>query len=62
VIQRVELIRNGKFVYSKEPNSREFNLEYADQTPPPGRSYYYVRVQQLDRNLAWSSPIWVGQR
>ena len=62
ILQRVELIRNGKFVYSQEPNAKDFNLEYADQNPPAGRSYYYVRVQQLDRNLAWSSPIWVGQR
>ncbi len=62
VIRRVEVIRNGKFVYSQEPNNKNYNLEYADQTPPTGRTYYYVRVQQLDRNLAWSSPIWVGQR
>ena len=62
VIQRVELIRNGKFVYSQEPNAKNYNLEFADQTPPAGRTYYYVRVQQMDRNLAWSSPIWVGQR
>lgn len=62
LIKRVELIRNGKFVYSQEPNAKNYNLEFADQTPPAGRSYYYVRVLQLDRNLAWSSPIWVGQR
>ena len=62
LIKRVELIRNGKFVYSKEPMTKDFNLEYADQTPPAGRAYYYVRVEQMDRNLAWSSPIWVGQR
>jgi hypothetical protein len=62
VIQRVEVIRNGKFVYSQEPNAKNYDLQYADQAPPAGRVYYYVRVQQMDRNLAWSSPIWVGQR
>jgi hypothetical protein len=62
LVKRVELIRNGKFIYSQEPNAKDYNLEYSDQTPPQGRSYYYVRVEQLDRNLAWSSPIWVGQR
>jgi hypothetical protein len=61
VLQRVEVIRNGKFVYSQEPMSKDYNLEYADPNPPAGRAYYYVRVQQLDRNLAWSSPIWIGQ-
>ncbi len=62
VIQRVEVIRNGKFIYSQEPKAKNYNLEYADPTPPAGRTYYYVRVQQMDRNLAWSSPIWVGRR
>jgi hypothetical protein len=61
-IQRVEVIRNGKFVYTQEPNAKTFDLDYSDRTPPAGRSYYYVRVQQFDRNLAWSSPIWLGQR
>jgi hypothetical protein len=62
LIQRVEVIHNGKFVYSAEPKTKDYNLEFADNAPGPGRSYYYVRVLQLDRNLAWSSPVWVGQR
>jgi len=28
----------------------------------PGRSYFYVRVSQLNDQLAWSSPIWVDVR
>jgi hypothetical protein len=27
----------------------------------PGRSFYYLRVSQLNGQLAWSSPIWVDQ-
>ena len=27
--------------------------------PAPGESYYYVRVIQVDDQMAWSSPIWV---
>ena len=34
LIQRVEVIRNGKFVYSQEPNAKDYNLEYSDQAPP----------------------------
>ncbi|HZT31243.1 MAG TPA: hypothetical protein VFA33_15240 [Bryobacteraceae bacterium] len=56
---KVDLVRNNEFVYTKNPGSRQFEFEYVDQAPRPGENYYYVRVIQLDHNLAWSSPIWV---
>ena len=34
-------------------------LEWEDLTPTPGRSFYYLRVSQLNGQLAWSSPVWV---
>ena len=34
-------------------------VEFLDKTPRSGESYYYVRVIQLDHNLAWSSPMWI---
>jgi hypothetical protein len=30
-----------------------------DNQPPAGESYYYVRVIQVDDQMAWSSPIWI---
>jgi hypothetical protein len=35
---------------------------YTDQDPAPGESYFYVRVEQENAQLAWSSPIWVENR
>ncbi|MBT3374957.1 MAG: DUF3604 domain-containing protein [Lentisphaerae bacterium] len=34
-------------------------LEFGDDPPKGGRSFYYVRVSQLNGQYAWSSPIWV---
>ena len=34
---------------------------YVDRDNPQPGDYYYVRVQQLDGSMAWSSPIWVGR-
>lgn len=34
-------------------------VDCVDQSPKQGENYYYVRIQQIDRNMAWSSPIWV---
>jgi hypothetical protein len=58
-LQRVEIIKDGKFVFATSPNARSTEFTYVDNAPPQGESWYYVRVTQLDRNLAWSSPIWV---
>lgn len=34
-------------------------LKFKDESPRRGRSFYYVRVSQLNGQYAWSSPIWV---
>ncbi len=58
-LQRVAIIKDGKFVFTTAPQSRNAEFVYVDNSPSPGESWYYVRVIQMDRNLAWSSPIWV---
>lgn len=32
---------------------------YVDNNPGGEESHYYVRAIEIDRNLVWSSPIWV---
>jgi len=38
----------------------EVKFAYADQEITPGESYYYVRAEQQDGQLAWISPIWIN--
>lgn len=59
-LKRVVVIRDNRYVYSHEPESNVYDLEYRDYSLAPGEHYYYVRVEQEDRNMAWSSPIWVN--
>ncbi len=59
-IARLEVCRNGKFIYQNEPETRTPNLTFVDTAPESGRSYYYVRVIQADEEIAWSSPVWFG--
>jgi len=59
-IAAVELIKDGKFLYKVEPNADSAEFDYTDTAAAPGQSWYYVRVMQTDRNMAWSSPIWVA--
>ncbi len=58
-LSRVEVIKDGRFVYTSEPKSDRAEFTYVDNEPGQGTSWYYVRAMQMDRNLAWSSPIWV---
>ncbi len=59
-ISKLELIRSGKFLYSVSPNQPAAEFAYQDKEALPGQSYYYyVRLQQQDGGIAWSSPIWV---
>jgi len=60
-IERIELISEGKIIYSIEPNDYRTELRYIDESDFKDKKYYYVRVTQKDGNRAWSSPIWVSK-
>ncbi|MFB3892181.1 MAG: hypothetical protein ACE15C_09180 [Phycisphaerae bacterium] len=36
-------------------------LEFVEQTPPAGANHYRIRVTQRNRQMAWSSPVWVEE-
>ncbi len=61
-IERIEVCRNNRFIYTKKPEGREAAFTFLDREPVDGRSYYYVRVVQKDEELAWSSPVWFGTK
>ena len=60
-IASIHLIRDGNYVYKIEPGRAEVEFDYLDIEAPPGEHWYYVRVEQQDGELAWSSPIWMTQ-
>jgi len=62
VIQSVEVIKDGKFVYKTEPNADTAEFDFTDTAQGAGESWYYVRVIQKDRNMAWSSPMWITRK
>jgi len=58
-VKRIDVIKNNTYVHQVEPHGQEASFEYLDRAIQAGESYYYVRVEQTDGQLAWSSPIWV---
>lgn len=58
-IKRVTLVRNEKNHQQWEPNTKTFQQTFTDESPISGENRYYLRVEQSDGNMAWSSPVWV---
>ncbi|MCZ2146887.1 MAG: hypothetical protein LC126_03830 [Bryobacterales bacterium] len=66
-ILRVDVVKDGKYVYTMSPDGRTAaKLNWRDSEAKPGRSCYYVRVFQRDPEnpdgdpeIAWTSPFYV---
>jgi hypothetical protein len=62
-VQKISLIRSGKYIHIEEPKKQEVRLSFTDREAEAGKTnYYYVRVEQSDGNLAWASPMWITYR
>lgn len=61
-IKQIDVIKNNKYIHKVSPNRRDASLEYVDRSLGEGESYYYIRVEQVNGQLAWSSPIWVKKK
>ncbi|MEZ5399640.1 MAG: DUF3604 domain-containing protein [Bryobacteraceae bacterium] len=59
-IRQIDIVRDNEFIHTRHPLTQEVNFTYRDTKAVGAReSYYYVRVQQVDDQIAWSSPIWM---
>jgi len=61
-LERVELVKHDgsgyEVICADEPNSQISSFDYVDADFRES-SFYYVRVAQVDGEMAWSSPIWI---
>ena len=58
-IEQIDIIKNQTFLHNRQNLGDEVAFTFVDNDVTPGESYYYVRVQQKNLEMAWSSPIWV---
>ncbi|MBI3281159.1 MAG: hypothetical protein HYZ57_15095 [Acidobacteria bacterium] len=68
-ILRVDVVKDGKYVFTTRPNAKSATLEFRDTDVKPGKSYYYLRVFQRDPEnpegdpeIGWASPFYVTYR
>jgi hypothetical protein len=58
-LAKIDILRDSAVVHTVTPGKEEYKGEWTDPTPEAGVHYYYVRVQQTDNQMAWSSPMWI---
>jgi len=58
-ISQVTLVRNEENYQQWKPLAKKFEQSFEDESPVAGENRYYLRVEQADGNMAWSSPVWV---
>jgi hypothetical protein len=68
-ILRVDIVKDGKYVYTTRPGTRGAKITWRDNDTRSGRSYYYLRVFQRDPEnpegdpeIGWASPFYVTYR
>jgi hypothetical protein len=59
-IKQVDIIKDFRFVYTSHPGTPRVEFAWTDdEERSAGLSWYYVRIQQEDGEIAWGSPMWV---
>jgi hypothetical protein len=61
-LARIDIVKNGTFAYTTEPRAKKAQFRFRDAQSAAGESYYYLRVIQADKQMAWASPIWVTRK
>lgn len=62
-IKRITIVRNEKDWKTFGPmQGVEFEKKISDEAMAEGENRYYVRIEQEDGNMAWSSPVWVTRK
>lgn len=63
-IERITLVRNETDyeVFPGTDESGEMEIAFVDESPGEGENRYYVRVEQVDGNMGWTSPVWVTMK
>ena len=59
-LSRLEIVKNNQVIHRVEDSS--FHCTFClEDAPSKCEDFYYVRVIQVDGEMAWSSPIWVAK-
>ncbi|MEZ5351673.1 MAG: hypothetical protein R2762_03490 [Bryobacteraceae bacterium] len=58
-LKEVVVMRDNKVIYSNQPAGETYDLRFRENETLSGEHFYYVRAEQRNGHVAWSSPVWV---
>jgi len=58
-LRLVEVIKNNKSLKKYSWTDPSFSASFTDDSETSSNDFYYLRVEQQDNHMAWSSPIWI---
>jgi len=59
-LEKIEVVHNGQVMKKITVENDTRNIKTECEVPSKEQmGYYYIRVSQRDREMAWSSPIWI---
>lgn len=56
-IETVDIVKNGEIIYSVSPKENSITFNYNIKADKPGDNYIYIRMKQIDGEMAWLSPV-----
>ena len=59
---KITIIKNGFDLYTIKGEGVRNTIDYTDEITSGGNDFYYLRVEQNDGEMAWSSPIWFKKK
>ncbi|MCM8759709.1 MAG: DUF3604 domain-containing protein, partial [Candidatus Omnitrophica bacterium] len=59
IIKKIEVVRNGKIVHKEFPNKLDTNFYWQDKKIEKGRYWYYLKITQKNKEVAYTSPVWI---
>ncbi len=61
-VAKVSIIKDSEVIYSTAPNTKDVQFQFTDKGDVKSRHYYFVRVEEDNGLLAWSSPFFVNYK
>jgi hypothetical protein len=61
-VAKVTVLKDSQDIYTTSPGNQNVNFSFTDRQGGSGRHTYYVRLEQEDGMVAWSSPFFVTYR
>jgi hypothetical protein len=61
-IEKTTIVKNNEDVHVRTPREYDVAFDWCDAGTAKSGDYYYLRIEQADGAMAWSSPIWLDVR